>query len=30
MEDARYIGLDIHQAMISVAFLNSAGKLPYQ
>jgi hypothetical protein len=29
MEDARNIGLDIHQATISVAVLNSAGKQPY-
>jgi hypothetical protein len=27
MNDARYIGLDVHQATISVAILDSAGKL---
>jgi hypothetical protein len=27
MNDAKYIGLDVHQAMISVAVLDSAGKL---
>src|SRR5215470_14676759 len=27
MNDAKYIGLDVHQATISVAVLDSAGKL---
>ncbi len=27
MDDAKYIGRDVHQAMISVAVLDSAGKL---
>ena len=27
MNDAKYIGLDVHQATISVAILDSAGKL---
>jgi hypothetical protein len=27
MNDAKYIGLDVHQAMISVAVLDSTGKL---
>ena len=27
MNDAKYIGLDVHQATISVALLYSAGKL---
>src|SRR5438445_4501114 len=27
MNDAKYIGLDVHQATISTAVLNSAGKL---
>ena len=27
MSDAKYIGLDVHQATISVAVLNSDGKL---
>jgi hypothetical protein len=27
MNDAKYIGLDVHQATISVAVLNSSGKL---
>jgi hypothetical protein len=27
MNDAKYIGLDVHQATISVATLDSAGKL---
>jgi hypothetical protein len=27
MTDAKYIGLDVHQATISVAVLDSAGKL---
>jgi hypothetical protein len=27
MNDAEYIGLDVHQATISVAVLDSAGKL---
>ena len=27
MNDAKYIGLDVHQAMISVAVLDSASKL---
>jgi len=27
MNDAKYIGLDVHQATISVAILDSAGRL---
>jgi hypothetical protein len=27
MNDAKYIGLDVHQATISVAILDSTGKL---
>jgi|KBSMisStaDraftv2_1062788.scaffolds.fasta_scaffold3759113_1 hypothetical protein len=27
MNDAKYIGLDVHQATISIAILDSAGKL---
>ncbi len=27
MNDAKYIGMDVHQATISVAILDSAGKL---
>jgi hypothetical protein len=27
MNDAKYVGLDVHQATISVAVLDSAGKL---
>jgi len=27
MNDAKYVGLDVHQATISVAILDSAGKL---
>jgi hypothetical protein len=27
MNDAKYIGLDVHQATISVAVLDSSGKL---
>jgi hypothetical protein len=27
MDSAKYIGMDLHQATISVAVLNSAGKL---
>ena len=27
MNDAKYMGLDVHQATISVAVLDSAGKL---
>ena len=29
MNGAKYIGLDVHQATISVAILDSAGKLAY-
>jgi hypothetical protein len=27
MDSAKYIGMDVHQATISIAVLNSAGKL---
>ena len=30
MNDAKYIGLDVHQATISAAVLDSAGKLPME
>ena len=30
MNDAKYIGLDVHRATISAAVLDSAGKLPME